>query len=662
MKALILAAALCALGTSATAADTPAAKPVLPDYGKLPAVENMRLSPSGDRVAFIGVDGETRKVVVNRVAGGTLVALRAGDSKVRDLKWLSEHDLMMETSRSVHLDPSTRVAANDEYTVSAIIDTDTGKNFPVFAGQPKILAATFGFYGASNHGDKSYGYFGGLTLEGDGDTSTDFGWRQFAASHNHPDLYRVDLETGDALKIAGGSDRHGTDWLVDPSGRIVAHAEYDRQGVWRLYRGVLGLVGAVATVNSPTGDVDLMGFGQTPGTALVFGPIGEDGELAYREYALETDAAGRDPFRGALIKWPIYAADTRLLLGAVTNEDDPRTVMVDPSLQAKFDKVAKALAGESVALVSANSTLDRMILRAEGPVDSGTYYFVDYPSRKIEAIAWDYPTILQGAVAESRIVAYKASDGLEMQGVLTLPSGRPAKSLPLVVMPHGGPEERDYKGFNWWAQAFASRGYAVFQPNFRGSAGFSRAFREAGYGELGRKMQTDISDGVAELAREGIVDPKRACIVGASYGGYAALAGVTVQHGLYRCAVSVGGISDLNMLLADTADAAGEHSADLRSLRKFLGVSGDGARSLDARSPRKLASRADAPILLMFGEDDSVVPINQSRDFGDALRAAGKPYQMVQLRGEDHFLSREATRIRMLEASVAFVEENNPPS
>jgi hypothetical protein len=307
--------ALAASVWVARAADAPPARPSLKDYGALPAVANMRLSPDGDRVAFIGTDGEARKVVVNRTTGGTLVALAAGDAEVRDLAWLSNRDLMLVTSRSTHLDPSLRATATVQYDVSLIIDTDTGKSFPVYRGNPKVLAATFGYYGASRHGEKRYGYFGGLTLAGEGgDIATDFGWNPYQASHGHTDLYRIDLETGDALKVAGGSDRHDTTWLVDPEGRIVAHAEYDRQGAWRLYRGLLGMGSGVASESSPTGDVDLMGFGRTAGTALVDGPLGEDGELVYREFPLETRAAGRDPFGGAPIREPIFTPDTRLLL------------------------------------------------------------------------------------------------------------------------------------------------------------------------------------------------------------------------------------------------------------------------------------------------------------------------------------------------------------
>jgi dipeptidyl aminopeptidase/acylaminoacyl peptidase len=196
----------------------------------------------------------------------------------------------------------------------------------------------------------------------------------------------------------------------------------------------------------------------------------------------------------------------------------------------------------------------------------------------------------------------------------------------------------------------------VFQPNFRGSTNRTEAFKNAGYGQWGRKMQTDVSDGLAELARQGIVDPKRACIVGASYGGYAALAGVTLQHGLYRCAVAVAGVSDLSDMYWTQYRESGDNSMLRRNLVESLGAQSTFAEV----SPRKHARNADAPILLIHGKDDTVVAYKQSTDMADALRAAGKSVELVTLRAEDHWLSRSATRQQMLEASVAFVQKHNP--
>ena len=257
------------------------------------------------------------------------------------------------------------------------------------------------------------------------------------------------------------------------------------------------------------------------------------------------------------------------------------------------------------------------------------------------------------------MVGYKASDGMDLTGVLTLPPGRDPHKLPLVVLPHGGPEARDYPHFDWWAQAFASRGYAVWQPNFRGSSGYGLAFRNAGFGEWGRKMQTDISDGMAELDRQGIIDSRRACIVGGSYGGYAALAGVTVQQGLYRCAVSVAGVADLSAMLR--TELKPQYSNADHYWERFMGARDYTDKGLDLYSPIRLAARADAPVLLIHGRDDTVVNYEQSTAMRSALKSAGKPVEFVTLPGEDHHLSHEQTRVAMLQAAVAFVQRYNPP-
>ena len=150
------------------------------------------------------------------------------------------------------------------------------------------------------------------------------------------------------------------------------------------------------------------------------------------------------------------------------------------------------------------------------------------------------------------------------------------------MLPHGGPAASDSDDFDWWSQALASQGYAVLQPNYRGS-NVTTKLLEAGFGEWGRKMQTDLSDGVRDLAKRGMIDPKRVCIAGGSYGGYAALAGVTLDPGVYRCAVSVAGLSDLRRMRSWTART--HESSTQRYWDRFMGVTDKNAASLDEISP-----------------------------------------------------------------------------
>lgn len=258
-----------------------------------------------------------------------------------------------------------------------------------------------------------------------------------------------------------------------------------------------------------------------------------------------------------------------------------------------------------------------------------------------------------------RVVPYQASDGLRMDGVLTLPPDLEPTNLPLIVMPHAGlMDVAEDVGFDWIAQAFVSRGYAVFQPNNRGTLRRGAAFRQAAAGELGRKMQSDISDGVAALAAQGIVDAGRVCIVGEAYGGYAALAGVTLQKGVYRCAVSINGFSSVAPQVAEFGVNGGR---DKRWLHFWRYVSGAVDKAgADAISPVAHASQADAPVLLIRGEKESLDPVWESRNMERALRQAGKPVEAVVMKGEDYWLWQEETRLQMLTAAVAFVEKNNP--
>ena len=176
------------------------------------------------------------------------------------------------------------------------------------------------------------------------------------------------------------------------------------------------------------------------------------------------------------------------------------------------------------------------------------YYLVDFRAQDRDRRR-DLSGARRAALGSIRITSFKARDGTQIPAYLTLPPGSEGKKLPLVVLPHGGPESRDWPQFDWWSQFLATRGYAVLQPQFRGSTGFGEAFRLAGRRQWGGLMQDDVTDGVQALISDGTADPGRVCIVGASYGGYAALAGATFTPQLYHCAASINGVSDLADML-----------------------------------------------------------------------------------------------------------------
>jgi dipeptidyl aminopeptidase/acylaminoacyl peptidase len=394
--------------------------------------------------------------------------------------------------------------------------------------------------------------------------------------------------------------------------------------------------------------------GRTSDTVLVGSPASVDGAGGYEEVTITTGET-RLIENSQDIAGTLHDPETGLWIGVVKEGDEPDVEMFDPLTDAKVKATRKAFPSQSVGLEGWNRDFSRLLVFTSGPRDSGTFWTVAIAKGSAAPFGYAYPTVQEADVGPIRMVDWKASDGLALHGVLSLPPGREARNLPVIVMPHGGPEARDYPTFDWWAQAFVSQGYAVFQPNFRGSDGYGVKFRNAGFGEFGKKMQSDISDGLAELAREGVVDPRRACIIGGSYGGYAALAGVTLQRGVYRCAVAVAGVSDLVSFERYVHDAEGdEPGPGARYWRSFVGPNADQV------SPIRFASRADAPILLIHGKDDTVVPIDQSQRMEAALKAAGKRVELVVMPSEDHWLSREATRELMLKSAVTFVEKYNP--
>lgn len=643
MRMRVWLAGLLALmvATSARAA------PALEAYGRMPAVDRVSLSPSGDRFALVAREADGRRLYVRSRDGQTELQAPLGESRVRNIVWAGDDYLI------AFLGGAAKAPINgiplQEFTGAAVINMKTHTFYGVFNKSDVYVDAIFGWFGAAKVDGRWEGYIGAIPYQK---------LRQGNSSgHTFPDLYRLDLETGKPRLIVAGGDQPRR-WVFDASGEIVGHSTTDQRGAKTTLFAGRGEGAPLLSRAAGQGEMELVGQGRTAG-ALMFVERTSEGQAA-REVRPGGPPEGEVLHSGVDAEHALTDRDTGLLIG-VAEDDGSGLQLYDPTLQRRFEAARRALKAPSTNLVSYSRGFDRMVVYTEGPKDSGTYWLADMAKKSVSPIGWARPDIAEADIAPSRMFAYKAADGLALDGVLTLPVGRQPKSLPLVVLPHGGPlVNGDQPGFDWLPQAFASRGYAVFQPNYRGTLGYGEAFRRAAFGEMGRKMQTDISDGVAALAAEGLVDPKRVSIVGASYGGYAALAGVTVQHGLYRSAVSVAGPADLKTLISWVRERRGPDRRAVNFWKSLAGAA-DG-QDLDLVSPRRLAQTADAPILLIHGENDTVVPIEQSRMMERALRIAHKPVEFLALQGEDHWLSNEATRLAMLNSAVAFVEKNNPPN
>ena len=641
-----LAAAYAFLSADASHAD-PAAN--LAIYGGLPNVERMAISPDGALLAISVTDGEERMLLIRESREGDklLRAVKFGSSKFRDVQWAGDEHLIITISSTTEV--FGLLGPKREWSLAFDLNIKTGKQVQLLKGQADAMNVIL---------DRP------MIRVVDGTPWAFVEGMRFYESRGWVAPYRINLQTGVTNLLPGG-DETTDEWLVAPDGQMLAQSLYnEKTGVWTLKMRDKAWKPITRELR-PLGSQGLAGLGRDGSSALVWtsetGEDGAEGKTVLSEYAV--DGTRSVVPGGATLDTLIHGPDGALLGGAELVGDELRYVFFDSKTQAAWRSVSKAFPGDRVTLASWSDDRRKVVVQVDSPKLGPAYSLVDLDAKSARWLTDVYRGLTEEGVSEVRAVRYKAADGLEINGYLTVPRGRPARDLPLVVLPHGGPAARDEPGFDWWSQALAARGYAVLRPNFRGSTGYGEAFLEKGFGQWGKAMQTDLSDGVRRLVKDGVIDPKKVCIVGASYGGYAALAGATLDRGVYRCAASVAGPSDLRRMLKDRERLyrSSKNSA-IRYWLNFMGAEGIKDPNLDVLSPARLADKVEIPVLLVHGKDDTVVPYEQSVVMADALKKAGKPYELVTLAGEDHWLSRGATRQQMLTAIVAFLEKHNPPS
>jgi dienelactone hydrolase len=500
----------------------------------------------------------------------------------------------------------------------------------------------------------------------------------------------VDVRTGEGklLDDKGGDiervDRYADDWLFDPQGRFLARGVYDyasktfsvQMWVKSAWRPVLSRkIDAKAHTFAPF----IVGRGRDDAsiTVLDVANDGKDGERRFHYYQLSPTGVLSGPLEpnDAARDKPIFDRATGRLVGFVTRGDAETYRLDAPDLQSLFDHAQDAVPGETVRVVATADDPRKMIVQAEGHGDPGAYYFLDFGTGANETIGEDYEEIPTAWIAPQSTFHYRAADGLEIGALLTLPPAGASKGLPLVVLPHDGLQAHDRLGFDWMAQALASRGYLVLQPNARGSDGYGEAFLSAGDGQLGRKIDSDIADGVKSLVDQGLADPKRVCIAGVGWGGYAALVAAETKTSPYRCAISINGVSDLAAYTADRKAHLALADQDeitplipdpqtprtfiadpqsLSILSRYEGADGG------APSPIAQAGAASIPILLLHEDHDPQSPFQQSERLNDALRAQHKSVEFVALQGTDHELMSDATRLTALTAMIGFLAQSIP--
>ncbi|MGD0191769.1 MAG: S9 family peptidase [Rhizomicrobium sp.] len=608
------------------------ATPPAEAFGRLPSIELARLSPDGKHLSIVKpVDGKNKCVFVDLtkpdeqpyvvgmdggLASGVFWKTNDKAICVFHATLTYRHLKAVDTwSRALSVTPSTRTAVLLMWDAPYFRENlDEGTIIDIDAGDPNHV----------------------LMQEVDReDRDLLFG------------LYQVSLDTGHA-QVLLHQTRDTIQFLTDGYGHLIGHIDQDSDLTNHVMVGK-SEVFSYQVRGSPDFQIEGFTLGQNPQiVAKRASAYGTTGLYAW-------SSAGSS---STLFENPAYDIDEVLtderngrVIGITYVDDVQRSVYFDPDLQKVQTTLEKIYPGQTVSILSRDDSGSTYVIGTQGPKNPPALLVYTAADHHAKLIDEAYGSLQPSDLGDMKPYPYKTRDGLDIHAYLTLPPGHEPHNLPAVIFPHGGPEERDSLGFDWWAQFMASRGYAVLQPNFRGSSGYGWSFVKAGDGEWAGKVQNDVQDGVRKLVADGIADPRRICIVGASYGGYMALAGATFSPDLYACAVSYAGVSDVERTLYTGTAFESETSS---IWKRRVGADVD-SRKPEAVSPVNFAANVKIPVLLIHSDRDTTVPIEQSEIEERALKDAGKQVEFVKLEGDDHYLEFGPTRVQMLKEIERFL-------
>lgn len=646
------------------AAATPGRGLAIEDFIAGPTLSRVSISPSGQHLAMVVTSGETSRLAVQDLATGQYRALLEanfnesfGGSGFDWYHW-KDDDRLLVAARLVEV--QRRRGADD----GRVLSFRAGRTVLAVArdgsGVTQLRAP------GTEPGDPGE-VIDVLDNAPDHILMTVEDWREVL------NVVRVDLRTGESEPVLSG-DHRTVAYYTDHNGEIVA----------RLRRaGLSGRRHAIESRDLATGDwvhvaeitpndlrdmndFDILSSAENPGElyVVVRPETGEQPDTtAVHIYDMRARELGPPLWRND--RYDLHSIlmhpETGAFLAGCYRADVLECDFANAALGVHMTALSRFFEGtRDIDLVSQTRDNSKWVLFVTGPDEPGTYYLYDLEARSVDIIGEAYGRVALEGLGEMRRIDYAARDGAELHGYLTVPPGEAGANAPLVVMPHGGPEVRDSFAYDRWVQFLASRGYAVFQPNFRGSAGFGRAFVEAGYGQWGGRMQEDVTDGVMHLIAEGVADPARICIMGASYGGYAALWGGASQPDLYRCVISIAGVSDLPAIMRWERRVSGHSSDAYDYWRASIGDPGRDRDRLQSFSPIRFAEDWRPPVLLIHGDQDDIVPHAQSRDMDRALRRAGKDVRFITLEGESHSGWRQDDHILALSEIETFLARHLP--
>ncbi len=620
-----------------------AGAPPLSAYAALPAGVSAHLSPDGSAIAMIGSSNGKPAFLVERFDGSPMRVFSAGSWAPQWIEWKGPNLLLAGVLGTTANWNTRRVIP---VTRLLVLAADGSRTTPV---DLSFASSFIGGEVTPNLADRVVSM-----LPGDPDHVL-----MATLDTTGPTVSRIDVRSG-SRSLEQDSLTGVFEWYADAKGVVRAAAKFRRDPTTG-HRPVVDLLARVGANDSwrvvlsekvdGTFGAAFGGFDPNDADRILLGGDGDHDNRVVRAYSISTG-------RPAEIVAEVPGADVlpisrnRQLIGYRTLGRSVRFTYLLPDWQHDAAAIAHALGGGTVELVDRTADGRQVLARLHDDSMPIQYWLLSRSAGKtsLRLIANSYEGITASQVAEQRWLSYTARDGRTIPALLTLPPAHRSGALPFVVMPHGGPSANDEVGFDFMAQFVASRGYGVLQPQFRGSTGFGRALFDAGHQEWGGTMQDDITDGAKYLISQHLADPSRIAVVGASFGGYAALEGVVRESSLYRAAAALAPVSDLPMMFGGVR-AFARPGADL------LLPAGD-YQSMYAASPVHDAARITVPVLLVHGERDFTVPVQQSETMQAAMKRAGKPVEAIYMESADHYLESAADRTAWLSALDGFLSAN----
>lgn len=629
----------CAVATVMLATESiaaPETRPPVSVFAKLPRYHSAQLSPDGSHLAYLtSVDGRKHLVIQRADAQGPVEVIPpVKEADIRWFRWANPERLLISYEfmfeRFLSETPETRL-------VSITRDGLDG----VFLVKPRKHGNTSREQFVAQIQDDVVDFLDdepdqillAVDIDMDGDHEV---WRINVATGYH----EVEVRETEGIQH----------WLTDQTGivRLGYGLKAKNRRMVYLHPLKKRWVSLTKTEWHNNG-YRAVAFTEDPKIVYVMGSV-ELGRRALYKLDLFTGEIVERVFAhpSVDVSSAVLSETGRRLVGVLYITDRPEYRFFDREFAALQAMIDEALPETFNSIDSVSRDHGLYLVHSSNDRNPGTYYVLDRRKGQLAFLASEYPAIDPESMLSMQALTYKARDGLTLPAYLTLPKGVEPEGLPAVVLPHGGPASRDYIRYDPWVQLLASRGWAVLQPNYRGSSGYGRGFRDAGHRQWGQAMQTDLDDGVAWLIEQGIADPERICILGGSYGGYAALMGAVQRPDLYSCAISVNGVVDLVFQAKHLADFIGG-----RGWKKSIGESRSGLKD---HSPRQQVSRIDVPVLVIHSKDDSRVPCDQARQFAKTLRKHKKDFSLVLLEDGGHDLDTENARLGALTAIERFLQ------